>query len=306
MTWLETMSLDLQIFGFRALWSPYYFLFLLAIAIAYYLITGPMREKFGAEDQPTVRQQIGFYIGLILLYIVKGSPIDLLSHIMLTAHMTQMAIYLLVVPILIIKGIPVWIWKKVVYAPIIQPIFKLLTQPIVIVLVFNLAFSIYHMPAVFDFTKSSPIAHSSIAIALFILAICMWWVIYCPIKELDRLNPLLKIVYMVAHGALITPACALLIFTGTPQFAAYTSEGAWIQAMALCVPADVLNGISGTLSGPEMFSPLSTMDDQQLGAIIMQTVIQFVYAYVIGKVFFAWFKKGSGKIDPIPTSHISS
>src|SRR5690625_3582712 len=97
------MWLDLQIFGFRALWSPYFLTYILAIAFVYILITGPYRHKFGNHEKPTAKQQTYFYTGLLLLYIVKGSPLDLLSHIMLSAHMAQLAIYFLVFPIFIIK-----------------------------------------------------------------------------------------------------------------------------------------------------------------------------------------------------------
>src|SRR5690625_56021 len=96
------MWLDLQIFGFRALWSPYFFTYILLLALAYFLITGPLRHKFGGQEKPSIKQMTFFYSGLILLYIVKGSPIDLLSHIMLSAHMTQLAVYFLVFPIFII------------------------------------------------------------------------------------------------------------------------------------------------------------------------------------------------------------
>ena len=43
---------------------------------------------------------------MITIYIIKGSPIDLMAHIMFTMHMVQMAILLLLVPIFLIKGIP--------------------------------------------------------------------------------------------------------------------------------------------------------------------------------------------------------
>lgn len=297
------MWLDLQIFGFRALWSPYFFIFVLTLALLYYLVTGPYRAKFGGDEQPSVKQQVSFYIGLLLLYAVKGAPIDLLSHIMLAAHMTQMAVYLLVFPILIIKGIPVWIWRKVVYTPIVKPVFKLFTNPIIAILTFNLLFSLYHMPAVFDFTKSSQITHSSISIILLFFAFAMWWVVLAPIKEMDKLNPLLKIGYMVANGALISPACALIIFASDPLFGAYSSEGAWMQAMSLCVPGNVLDGIASALSGPEMFSPMNIVEDQQLGGIIMQTIIQIIYGFLIGRIFFIWFNKNSRSVDPLPSSN---
>lgn len=299
------MWLDIQIFGFRGLWSPYFATFLLVLALLYFLITGPWREKFGGTEKPTVRNQVYFYLGLLILYTVKGSPIDLLAHIMLSAHMIQLAIYFLVFPIFIIKGIPVWLWEKVFEARFLKPFLNLFSNPIVSLLLFNLLFSLYHMPVIFDFSKSSRITHSTISIIILFTAFMLWWTVLAPIKERDKIPPMLKLGYMLASAALITPACALIIFASDPLFSAYSSEGAWIQAMSLCVPGDVLQGLASTISGPEMFSPLSMIDDQQLGGITMQTVSTIIYGTMIGIVFFQWFKPSEDTIDPLPNPSTS-
>src|SRR5699024_6974280 len=119
------MWLDIQIFGFRALWSPIFLTFVLALAVVYFLITGPMRHKFGKDlPKPTILQQVFFYLGMLLLYAVKGAPIDILSHIMLSAHMIQVAILYFVIPILIIRGMPEWILRSFVNLVVVKPIFS--------------------------------------------------------------------------------------------------------------------------------------------------------------------------------------
>lgn len=294
------MWLNIQIFGFRALWSPYFFIFCVALGVIYYLITGPYRHKFGGDDKPAVKQHIFIYTALFLLYAVKGSPIDLLSHIMLTAHMTQMAVYLLIFPILIIKGIPVWIWEKIIHAPISGAIMKILTKPVISLVLFNLLFSLYHIPVVFDFSKSSAWAHTSISVILLLSAFIMFLPVLSPVKELDKITPLLKIGYILAGSVLILPACVLIIFADTPLFASYSSDGAWLQALSLCVPADVLQGFSSAI-GPEMFTNMDTLFDQQLGGIIMKTIQEVVYGVLYGTIFFKWFNnRDNRKIDPIP------
>jgi len=294
------MWLELQIFGFRALWSPYFLLFVAGLALLYFLVTGPLRHKFGGDDKPTIKQQVLFYTGLVLLYIVKGSPVDLLSHIMLSFHMAQMAIFYLLFPILVIKGIPVWIWKKVVYAPVIKPVLGVLTKPVVSILLFNSLFSLYHIPAIHDFTKTSQLVHTSVSLTILVAAFIVWWPVLSPVKEMDTMKPLLKILYIFANGVLITPACALIIFANDPLFLTYSSQGAWMQAMALCVPGDVLDGIAPAISGPQMFSPMSVMEDQQLGGIIMKVMQEITYGVILATVFFKWFNKDSLKVDPIP------
>jgi putative membrane protein len=298
------MWLDLQIFGFRALWSPYFFLFIVALGIVYFLITGPLRHKFGADDKPTVKQYWFFYTGLVLLYIVKGSPVDLLTHIMLTAHMIQMAIYLLIFPILMIHGIPKWIWEKILLNPVLKPILKVLTYPLIAIVLFNGLFSFYHLPSIFDLTKSSEVAHIVIHLVLLVFGFLVWFPIMSPVKEFGPIkHPLGRIFYIFGNSVLITPACVLIIFSDVPLYAAYSSSGAWIQALALCVPGDVLKGIVSTftLSGPEMFSSLSTLEDQQLGGIIMKIMQEITYGIILSRVFYAWFSPETMKIDPLPT-----
>lgn len=294
------MWLDLQIFGFRALWSPYFFTFLAVLCLVYYLITVRFRHRFGVEERPTGKQQAFFYIGMILLYAVKGAPIELLSHIMLSAHMAQLAIYFLVFPIFMIKGIPVWIWNWFVHLPIIRPVVKLLTMPIISLLLFNTLFSLYHIPTIFNMSKEYQVAHTLFGLIILIAAFIVWFPILTPLKEFNTLPPLLKIGYIFANGVLITPACVLIIFADNPLYAAYINDGAWIQAMALCVPTDVLQGLSGSISGPEMFSPMTIMEDQQLGGIIMKIMQEITYGIVLGTVFFSWFTRQSLTVDPLP------
>ncbi|MYL70839.1 cytochrome c oxidase assembly factor CtaG [Halobacillus litoralis] len=293
------MWLELQIFGFRALWSPYYFVFVLLLSALYFYITGPGRKK--GTDRPSAFQQVMFYSGMLLLYIVKGSPVDLLGHIMFTAHMTQMAIYYLLFPILVIKGIPIWIWEKVFAVKGLKSVLHLLTRPLISLLLFNGLFSMYHMPGVFDYAKSSDLAHTVITTIILFVAFCMWIAVFPPLERLDRLSPILKIGFIFANGVLITPACGLIIFAGAPLYETYSEAGAWMQAMSLCVPADVLNGLSSNLSGPNYFTPMPLIEDQQLGGIIMKIAQEIIFGAIIAYIFFSWFNRERDTIDPLPS-----
>lgn len=297
------MWLNLQVFGFKALWSPYFLVYLLILGLLYFLITGPYRHKFGGKDtdRPSVKYQFYFYTGLLLLYIVKGSPVDLMTHITMTAHMIQMSVYLFIFPIFIIKGLPKWIWEKIYYAPVIKPILDFLTKPLISLLLFNGLFSLYHLPVIFNFSKSSPIVHTSISIILLVAAFIVLIPVVSPLKELNKLSPLLKIAYVLANSVLITPACVLIIFATDPLYSAYTENGAWLQALSLCVPSGVLQGISSTLTGPEMFTSMTSVADQQLGGVIMKFMQEIVYGFIYTSIFFKWFnQKEVRKIDPMP------
>jgi putative membrane protein len=165
---------------------------------------------------------------------------------------------------------------------------------------FNTLFSLYHIPDVFDFAKSSPVVHAIVSTVILISAFIVWWPIVTPLEEYDTIPPILKIAYIFANGVLITPACVLIIFADAPLFATYSESGAWIQALSLCVPVEVLQGLSGALTGPEMFSPMTTLEDQQLGGIIMKLMQEITYGIILSKIFFSWFTRESLKVDPMP------
>lgn len=292
--------MSIEVFGFRALWSPYYLTILMIFTLGYFLFVSKYRKFSGFAL--TKRQVVYFILAMFLLYVVKGSPIDLLSHIMFSAHMTQMAILYLVIPPLFIISIPDWLWRGILDGRLRQAIFSFFTQPLFALLLFNISFSFYHLPLVFDFIKSNMVLHAGYTILLFITAIFMWFPLVNQIPEKQSLSGVKKVAYIFASGILLTPACALIIFAGSPIYSTFTNPESWANAMRLCVPSSTLSGLH--LSGPEVFSGLPPLEDQQLGGVLMKIIQEIVLGYVLGVTFFAWYKKengGENEIDPIPT-----
>ncbi|GEN82144.1 cytochrome c oxidase assembly factor CtaG [Sporosarcina luteola] len=289
--------MPLSIFGFRALWSPYFFIFLVLITILYFLLTKKMRNRFdGAE--PVTGRQIRFFIGsMVLLYIVKGSPVDLLGHILFSVHMTQMALLLLMVAPFLIIGIPNFIWRKVFSVKIIDRIVRLLTKPVISLIFFTIMFSLNHYPMVLDFIKLSVVMHAIFTITLFMSALFLWWPVVNTMEDHPHLHGLKKIGYVILSAILLTPACALIIFVDVPVYETYSSGEAWLKAMALCVPAGTLSGLS--ISGPELFTNMPTIQDQQLGGIVMKVIQELIYVVVIGKIFIAWYRDEQLNADEI-------
>ncbi|GEN44780.1 cytochrome c oxidase assembly factor CtaG [Alkalibacillus haloalkaliphilus] len=289
----------IQIFGFRALWNPEIIIITLLLILLYYLFTGPLKHKAGLSEGPTKGQKISMYSAIILFYITKGSPVYLLSHIILMAHMAQMAVFYLLVPILVIRGIPLEWWKKVFTTPIVGHFFKLFTRPILALVSFNVMFSLYHVPFVLDFTKTSNLIHWPVTLLLFILAFCMWWPIFTPIKEQMVVKPLFKILYIYGAGMLLTPACALIIFADTPLYATYSEPDAFMTALALCVPPGILDGMN--FGGPQVFMNIPLVYDQQAAGIIMKVAQEFIYGAIIARIFYGWFRSERKRgIDPLP------
>ncbi|KGR80469.1 cytochrome c oxidase assembly factor CtaG [Ureibacillus manganicus] len=282
--------MPLSIFGWQALWSPYLIGVIVFLTVVYFLITVKWRNDFKVNEPLKKSEAIFFLLAMVTLYIIKGSPIDLLSHILFTMHMVQMAFLLLLLPILLIKGIPWWVWRVVVNAPVVRTIFKIFTQPVVAAFGFAFMFSLYHLPAIFDTIKLDETFHGIFTFILFLSGFFMSWPLMNPVKDMPKMKSLYKIAYIISNAVLITPACALIIFAGQPLFATYYDGEAWLKAMELCVPLGTLSGLS--LSGPELFFPgnMTTLGDQQTGGVLMKIIQEIIFGIILWKVFRQWWK----------------
>ncbi|VEF48529.1 cytochrome c oxidase subunit [Bacillus freudenreichii] len=292
--------MPLSIFGFRALWSPYFMAFILILIAGYFFLTIKKRHQF-IESEPLKRgQAVLFLIGMLLLYVIKGSPVDLMAHIMFTYHMVQMAFLYLVIPPLLILGIPNWVWTHIIEMPFFNGLFRFFTRPLIALVMFNGLFSIYHIPMVMDFVKMNIFLHAFYTVVLFVFAIFLWWPLVNKLPGQYQLHGLKKIGYILGDGVLLTPACGLIIFAPEAMYATYTDGEMWMKAMALCVPGATLEGLN--ISGPELFTNMPAQEDQQLGGVLMKIIQEIVLATILARVFFEWYKKESREIDPIDES----
>lgn len=294
--------MPISIFGFPALWSPYYLAVLVLITILYFMLTIKWKDKFKDSEPLKTKEAVLFVSGMVLLYIIKGSPTDLLGHIIFSMHMVQMAFLLLLVPPLLIMGVPSWVWRKFINFPVVKPLFHFFTKPMLALILFGLVFSFYHIPLVFDFVKTSTSIHAAVNGILFISAIFYWWPVVNNLEGSYKFHGLKKLGYLFGLSVLMTPACALIIFSSSPFYATYSDGEAWLQAMALCVPAGTLSQLN--LSGPELFTNMSTVEDQRTGGIVMKVLQELVFTVFLWLVFYEWLRNENDNADEITAKSI--
>ena len=298
--------MELSVFGFQALWSPYFFCIIIVIALVYAYFTGKGRLRFAKSEPLQTRQAVLFYSALLVIYIIKGSPLDVMAHISFTMHMVQMALLLLLVPILVIKGIPAWCWQRLMTARRIAPLWHVLTQPVVALLTFTLLFSFYHVPVILDAVKLNELLHALYTAVLFMSAICMYWTTVNEVDGARQLKGLHKVAMIIGNAVLITPACALIIFANEPMYATYMSGERWLQSMALCVPTSMLPILASSgITGPELFMSMSTLEDQQLGGIVMKIIQEIIFGVLLYTVFRAWYNAEQQQADELTAAALA-
>lgn len=276
-----SFQLLLDIYGYRAMFSPELIIFLMLIAAVYLLLTGPLQARFGFTSVVPVRKKVFFMIGLFLAYAGFGGPLNLLGHFQFTIHMFQQSILYMMMPPMIYFGLPEGFLRRYLGSEgkFNKWLSVFINRPFVPIIMFNALFSLYHMPVIFDTVMSNIFYHHGFHLLLVFLSFCSWWSILELISEWNPLSGLKKMGYIIINGVLLTPACALIIFSGDPLFKIYT-EG----AKELCLPFYSL-----TLDSPQLFNIMTPLHDQQLGGIVMKLIQEIAYGVALYYTFRQWY-----------------
>lgn len=294
---------SIKIFGFMANWSPFFLAFVVLITALFFLITTRWYKKFEGGRPLTHKEGSLFLVNMILLYVMYGSPVDLLSHILFTFHMLQMAFVLFLIAPLVFFSVPDYLQKYIVKLPVIGPVLRFgAKKPLVTLMLLIAAFSIYHLPVVMDNLKMSAVSHTIVLTIMFLTAVMAFYPMFNKVEpEEEQLGGLFKLLYIFGIGAFVTPACALIIFANDPMYSTFTEGEAWLNAMALCVPAGILDNIAGAgmISGPEYFTNTTPLVDQQTGGIIMKVLQEVFFGVMLGFIFFKWFNEERQNEDKI-------
>lgn len=274
-------------FGFQALWSPGFIIATIVLTVLYFWAIGKGRHRFPESEPVPLYKKILFVLGMFLFYLGFGGPLYIVGHLMFSVHMIQMIVSLLFVPPLLLLGIPKWLLKALVFKIPFKRILKIFAHPITAIVLFNVMFSFYHIPAVFDFLMVHKVGHDAYQTLLFISAILMWWTIIAPVPEWNKVSELQRVGLIFLDGLLMTPACALIIFAGSPVYETFTNPVAWATALSLCLPGT--QTVSPELI--EQFMLLPLLEDQRLGGVVMKVVQEILYGSFLVYVFIQWFRR---------------
>jgi len=254
------------------LWNGGILLFILFGVIIYLLILPTGKDH-------KIWKTIVFFLGLTVVFIALGSPINVVARIKYSSHIIQLILLLLVAPPLLIIGFKYEMMKNVHSIEVLDKIIHVLTKPIVAVVVFYVLFYGYHIPAVFNFARVDLYLNYFFFFALFIAAFMLWIPIISP-KILSKKQ---KNIYALINIVLFIPYSIILLLATEGMYSLYTDIDLFISSLALCLP-DVEN------VPPEFFQSLLPFDpvhEQQVGGVILivsQIVLFRGYTFLVKKL----------------------
>ena len=231
----------------------------------YMLGVGPLRERYNLADGVEPRQIATFTAGVLVIYVALLSPIHVLSdNFLFSVHMTQHVLLSLVAPPLLLLGTPDWLLRPLLRPNLVFRVVRLATHPIIAFALFNVAFSLFHVPALYNASVTYHWLHVIEHLIFIGTAVLMWWPIGSMMPELPRLNYPLQMMYLFALSIAQIIVFAIVTFSEKPIYEVYANA------------PRVLN--------------ISPLLDQQIGALIMKVGGGSLFLALLIIVFFRWFK----------------
>jgi putative membrane protein len=199
--------------------------------------------------------------------------------------MVQHLLIMLVVPPLLLQGTPGWMIRPILRVPGILPIARIITKPVAAFLLVNLIFGIWHFPEPYDLMMRDHFVHKGMHVMIMAVGTILWWPAMSPLPELPRLPGPVQMLYLFVLGIPMMVVAVVIGFADEHFYRWY--------ALA-----------------PRIF-PLSELEDQRLGALIMWVPGALVMWLGITFTYFRWSQKEIREdeeavgIDRVGTSGIS-
>ncbi len=249
------------------MWSPGLLVLLLVAGTLYSLAVNGWRHRFADSEPVETKHQLYFWLGILSWYIAEGSPLAYYGHhYYFSLHMLQQSILYLVMPPLLLIGLPGWLLRPALQGIWAKRFMRFMTNPILALFMFNFIFSVYHIPFIMDTLMANTVLLAAYRAVFLIAAFQLWFPVFCPLPEYSQMSELKRMAYIFLNGVLLTPACALIIFAKAPMYAMYAAV-------------------------PESMLILPMLDDQSLGGVIMKIVQEIVYGFALGYTFFRWYRR---------------
>jgi putative membrane protein len=130
---------------------------------------------------------VAFILGVGTLIVALLSPLDRISDVLFSAHMGQHELLMLVAAPLLVIGKP-WLagawavpgrWRAgalgLVNRPWIRTPWRLITAPLIILLLHAVALWIWHVPRLFEAALNNETVHAFQHLCFFVTAALFWW-----------------------------------------------------------------------------------------------------------------------------------
>jgi cytochrome c oxidase assembly factor CtaG len=236
-----------------------------ALVAAYLFAIRLLPHSTSASQPLKPARPAWFLLGSAVLFLALASPLDALSDdYLFSAHMIQHTLLTLVAPPLLLAGTPSWLVDFLVRNPAIKKAARLVTNPLVAFTLYNLGYSLWHLPAAYEAALENDTIHLVEHLSFIITATLFWWPILSPTISLPGLSYPRQILYLFLALIPCTVLGGVFIFAPEVIYRKYAAA-------------------------PPFLAAIDPMTDQQVAGVIMAMAGMFVYLGFLGRAFYIWF-----------------
>lgn len=212
-------------------------------------------------------RKLSFFSSLLVIFGSLNGPIhDLSDTYLFSAHMVQHLLLTMLMPPLMILGVPGWMLRPLLRNRVISRVARRVTKPITCFVIFNLVIAVWHLPIFYNAAMDNHNIHILEHLMFMAAAVLMWWPITSQLPELPRLSYPGQMLYCFL---MILPMSIVAIYISMADQVLYPAYSA----------------------APRVTS-LSPLEDQLLGGLIMWVPGGVIFMIIMTVVFFRWAARG--------------
>lgn len=237
-----------------------------------------------AIARPLTARAWSFLAGVVVLLFSLVSPLDVLGDTYLfSAHMIQHLLQTLVVPPLVLLGLPPYLARQVLAWAPARRVEAAVARPLVAWTLATSALWLWHLPAFYDAALGDELLHIVQHLTFLTTATIFWWLVVAPAGSASRwpLPAWATMAYLFTAFLASSLLGALLTFAPPGLYPAYQQ------------PPDRLGLLPLVRDG----WGLTPADDQQLGGVLMWVPGGGVYLVALIGVFARWFNQPDDASD---------
>lgn len=164
-----------------------------------------------------------FSSGVLLMVLTLVSPLDHLGrNYLFSAHMIQHILLLLVIPLMLISGIPESAADKALRLPLAGAAMRFLGNPVPAWLLGVGSMWVWHMPSLHDIVMKNESLYIAQQICFVLSGFIFWWPVFAPARR-ARLSPLAATLYLASACLGCSILGMLITFAGAGLYPAYAN-----------------------------------------------------------------------------------
>jgi cytochrome c oxidase assembly factor CtaG len=223
-------------------------------------------QRLARDDRPvSAREVLLFGLGMLALWAGMDWPLGLLAAgYLLSARTAQYLLFVLVAPPLLMLGTPRWLLRRMIRGRLAFRTARLLSRPLIPLLVYNGVLVGVHLPPVVAVGGASQLTAFALDMTVIASGFVFWWPALARLPELHPMGYPGRIGYLLLGVFVPTVPAVFFTYARYPIYALYEL-------------APRVHGIPA-------------VTDQQVAGLMMKTVGGLILFTVMSVMFFRWHR----------------